>query len=56
MDLLIKRDTCIWEIPMRAATCVWVIPSKKRRWRMRRSRGSRRAMAGASTRLCSKIS
>ena len=41
IDLRMSRDTCICEMPMRAATCVCVMPSKKRRCRMSRSRGSR---------------
>ena len=38
MDFRMSRDTCICEMPTRVAICVWVMPSKKRRWRIRRSR------------------
>jgi len=34
-----SRDTCICEIPRRVAISDWGRPSKKRMWRMRRSRG-----------------
>src|SRR5512133_2167670 len=45
----INRDTCICEMPTCWAICDCVNPSKKRRWRIVRSRSSRTRNPGAST-------
>src|SRR5919197_90976 len=44
-----RRETCICEIPTCWAICDCVNPSKKRRWRMRRSRSSSARRPGSRT-------
>src|SRR6266581_9507954 len=51
-----SRDTCICEMPTCWAICDCVNPSKKRRWRMVRSRSSRTRNPGASTARSSETS
>src|SRR5436190_20214566 len=48
-DRRISRETCICEMPTCCAICDWVSPSKKRRWRLLRSRSSTTRNPGAST-------
>ena len=48
-----RRETCIWEMPMRAAICDWVRPSSKRIATIWRSRSARPSRPPDSSRLAS---